>query len=210
MSLNITCFPDGPLGENTYIAEDSATGFKAVIDPGYYGFDVKMKIGSSAFLKYILLTHGHHDHFAAAQQYLDEYPEAVFIAPAGDTYLMYKSRDNEMFSMSHGQENYICPEAHRLVKEGDTFVLGETEFRVIETPGHTEGSICYVTDNELFSGDTLFRLSVGNTSFETGDWNTMVRSIQNKLYTLDEGLTVWPGHGGSTTIGFEKRANPFV
>ena len=70
--------------------------------------------------------------------------------------------------------------------------------------------MCFATDHEVFSGDTLFRLSVGNTSFETGDWNTMVRSIQNKLYTLDDDTIVYPGHGPATTIGYEKRANPFV
>ena len=103
-----------------------------------------------------------------------------------------------------------CPEAQVLLREGDTITLGETVLRVIETPGHTEGGICFVTDNEVFTGDTLFRLSVGNTSLETGDWKTMEESIRNKLYTLDEELVVYPGHGPATKIGYEKRSNPFV
>ena len=111
-------------------------------------------------------------------------------------------------AISHG--GATCPEAQLLLSEGDTVILGETVFRVIETPGHTEGGICYLTDNIVFTGDTLFRLSVGNTSLETGDWPTMVKSIQEKLYTLDDDTIVYPGHGPATQIGYEKRSNPFV
>jgi glyoxylase-like metal-dependent hydrolase (beta-lactamase superfamily II) len=208
MSLTVKCFAAGPLGENTYIITDDATGFKAVVDPGYYGMDVRMEIQNNAYLKYILLTHGHYDHYAALREYMDEYISASFIAPAGEHYLMYESREHLM--MSGGRSASGLPQAKRFVREGDTIGLGETTIRVIETPGHTEGGICFATDHELFSGDTLFRLSVGNTSFETGDWGTMVNSIQNKLYTLDDDMIVYPGHGPATTIGYEKRANPFV
>ena len=208
MSLTVKCFAAGPLGENTYVITDDATGFKAVVDPGYFGMDVRMEIQNNAYLKYILLTHGHYDHYAAVQEYLDEYISAVFVAPAGEHYLMYESREHLM--MSGGRGGRVCPQAKRFVREGDTIELGETTIRVIETPGHTEGGICFATDHEVFSGDTLFRLSVGNTSFETGDWGTMVNSIQNKLYTLNDDTIVYPGHGPATTIGYEKRANPFV
>ncbi|MBQ9076184.1 MAG: MBL fold metallo-hydrolase [Mogibacterium sp.] len=208
MSLTVKCFAAGPLGENTYVITDDATGFKAVVDPGYYGMDVRMEIQNNAYLKYILLTHGHYDHYAALREYMDEYISASFIAPAGEHYLMYESREHLM--MSGGRSASGLPQAKRFVREGDTIELGETMLRVIETPGHTEGGICFATDHEVFSGDTLFRLSVGNTSFETGDWATMVNSIQNKLYTLDDDTVVYPGHGPATTIGYEKRANPFV
>lgn len=208
MSLTVKCFAAGPLGENTYVITDDATGFKAVVDPGYYGMDVRMEIQNNAYLKYILLTHGHYDHYAALREYMDEYISASFIAPAGEHYLMYESREHLM--MSGGRSASGLPQAKRFVREGDTIGLGETTIRVIETPGHTEGGICFATDHELFSGDTLFRLSVGNTSFETGDWGTIVNSIQNKLYTLDDDMIVYPGHGPATTIGYEKRANPFV
>ena len=208
MSLTVKCFAAGPLGENTYVITDDATGFKAVVDPGYYGMDVRMEIQNNAYLKYILLTHGHYDHYAAIHEYMDEYISAVFAAPAGEHYLMYESREHLM--MSGGCSREGCPQAKLLVREGDTITLGETVLKVIETPGHTEGGVCFATDHEVFSGDTLFRLSVGNTSFETGDWNTMIRSIQNKLYTLDDDTIVYPGHGPATTIGYEKRANPFV
>ena len=102
------------------------------------------------------------------------------------------------------------PMPSMLLNEGDVITLGETELKVIATPGHTGDGICFLTDNEIFTGDTLFRLSVGRTDLPTGSWDTLVKSISEKLYTLDEDLTVYPGHGGPTTIGFEKKANPFV
>ena len=208
MSLKVQCYPLGPLQENTYLITDIETGYSAVVDPGYFGAQIVADIGGADKLRYILLTHGHYDHFASVSHYLSEYPAAVFVAPAAETFLLHGGRDNHWMALDDSKG--ICPDAHILVKEGDSIELGSTHIRVIETPGHTEGGICYMTDNEIFTGDTLFRLSVGNTSLETGDWPTLVNSIQEKLYPLDEDLTVYPGHGPATTIGYEKRSNPFV
>lgn len=197
MGLDIKCYPDGLYGENTYLITDEATGFKAVIDPGYYGVDVRYDIQNNAFLKYVLLTHGHHDHYLEARSYLEEYSAVRFAAPEKDLQLLR-------------EQPYGCPEPTVYLKEGDVITLGETELRVIETPGHSAGSVCFATDKEIFTGDTLFRLSVGRTDLPTGDWCQLVNSVKNKLYTLGEDMIVYPGHGEPTTIGYEKRANPFV
>lgn len=197
MSLDIKCYPKGIYGENTYLITDEATGFKAIIDPGYFDLEVRMDIQNNAYLKYLLLTHGHHDHFNAVKEYLEEYTSVRFAAP-----------EKELKLMTSGINR--CPEPGYLLKEGDVITLGETELRVIETPGHTAGGICFATDREIFTGDTLFRLSVGRTDLPTGDWFTLLHSINDKLYTLPEDMVVYPGHGEPTTIGFEKRANPFV
>jgi glyoxylase-like metal-dependent hydrolase (beta-lactamase superfamily II) len=122
---------------------------------------------------------------------------------------MYGCRDNKWISLDNSSRT-ICPEASILLNEGDVLTLGETELRVIETPGHTGGGITFAADNITFTGDTLFRLSVGNTSLETGNWDTLVKSIKDKLYTLPDDTIVYPGHGPATTIGYEKKANPFV
>ena len=193
MGLQVKCYPYGIYGENTYIITDDSTGYKAVVDPGYYAPEVREEIQNSANLKYLLLTHAHHDHFSAVQEYLDEYPAVKFAAPAKEKSLMGS-----------------CTEPHMWLSEGDVITLGEIGLKVIETPGHTAGGICFATDKEIFTGDTLFRLSVGRTDLPTGDWDTLVSSISSKLYTLDEELTVYSGHGAPSTIGFEKRANPFV
>ena len=209
MSFKVECFPRGPLSENTYIVTDEATGDKAVIDPGCFDSEIAEFIGERTSLKYLLLTHGHYDHYTAAQQYIDAYPDVIFAGPEGDTKLMYKGRDNAMLS-SLDRGEAVCPEAKQLLKDGDVIKIGESELRVIETPGHTKGSICFVTDELMFSGDLIFRLSVGNTSFESGSWEELVRSIEDRIYTLDERIVIYPGHGAATTVGYEKKANPFV
>ena len=195
MSLTVKCYPFGPLDENTYLLIDDETGVKAIVDPGCLIEGLAEELREEGGLKYILLTHGHRDHFAAASEYLEAFPDAVFAVPAGEDYLLKRNH---------------CPEAECRLSEGDTVELGNTTISVIATPGHTEGGICFVTHNVAFTGDTLFRLSVGNTSFETGDWATLVRSVQDKLYALPDNTIIYPGHGPASTIGYEKRANPFV
>lgn len=195
MSLDIKCYPMGMYYENTYLITDEATNFKAIIDPGYFGTDVRMDIESNAYLKYVLLTHAHHDHYDAAKAYLDEYTGARFAAPSKDMPLLEKAD---------------CPNPSLLLKDGDEIELGETVLKVISTPGHTAGGICLLADKVLFSGDTLFKLSVGRSDLETGNWEQLVESINTRLYTLDEDIVVYPGHGATTTIGYEKKANPFV
>lgn len=195
MGLIIKNYPLGPLQENTYLVIDESTGYKAVIDPGYFGEYVSKDIGNEDSLKYIILTHGHNDHFNDIKEYKDKYINTKFVAPEKEKYLMNKGG---------------CIDADVYVSDGDNIVLGDSVFNFIETPGHTEGSVCILSDNILFSGDTLFRFSVGNTSFETGNWNELQYSIKNKLYVLDDEIIVYPGHGPYTTIGDEKRGNPFV
>lgn len=208
MGLTVKTFPLGPLQENTYLIIDEFTGLKAIIDPGYYGYEILKNIGPDNSLRFVILTHGHFDHFYAAEKFLNNYTETVLIAPRNDEYLLNKdwSQDN----LTSGYDISHCPKADCLVGENDTIELGETMLSFIETPGHTEGSLCILADRKLFSGDTLFRFSVGNTSFETGDWDDLVSSISNKIYTLDDDVIVYPGHGPYTTIGDEKRGNPFV
>jgi glyoxylase-like metal-dependent hydrolase (beta-lactamase superfamily II) len=207
MSLTIKCYPLGPLSENTYLIKDDATGLMAVVDPGYFIPDIADIAGDPSLFKYILLTHGHYDHFAAAELYEEAFPDAQLAVPAGESRLLSNSLDNKWMAIG---KNYRIENASLYLSEGDKITLGETVLTVIETPGHTEGGICYDTGKEIFTGDTLFRLSVGNTSLETGNWDDLVNSITDKLYTLDEDRIVYPGHGAATTIGYEKRANPFV
>ena len=195
MGISIKCYPYGMFQENTYLITDEATGLKAVIDPGYYSEQVANDIGDPSTLKYLLLTHGHRDHLGSVSEYQSIYKDAVYVAPEADLEIM-KERNS--------------PDPDMLLKGSETIELGDTKLKVIATPGHTSGGLCFCTDKEVFTGDTLFYMSVGRTDMPTGDWNSLVMSIQNKLYTLDENIIVYPGHGDTTTIGFEKKANPFV
>ena len=208
MAIEVKKYDLGPLEENTYLVTDVDTGYKAVIDPGYFGKSILADIGDHNSLKYVLLTHGHFDHLFNAEQYLSNFKSAKFVAPLKDKPLMDQGVNTE-FS-SYGYRHPPCPTADLYITEGDVIKLGNTKFQFIETPGHTIGSMCIITGNILFSGDTLFRLSVGNTSFETGDFNALINSIKNKLYTLNDDVVVYTGHGMDTTIGYEKGNNPFV
>ena len=100
--------------------------------------------------------------------------------------------------------------ADRYVKDGETMTIGETEFTFIHTQGHTKGGMCIYTDGVLFSGDTLFRASVGRTDYYGGSFNDIKESLRNKLFNLPDNTVVYPGHMEETTIGYEKEHNPFV
>lgn len=208
MSLTIKVYPLGPLSENTYLVIDDESGDMAVIDPGYFGDLIIKDIVNPDKLKYVLLTHGHFDHFFSINEYLENFKSAKFIAPENDKCLMSKDWNQDFLTSGYFVKD--CPEADIYVKEGSEILFGKHSFTFLDTPGHTEGGISIIIDKLVFTGDTLFRLSVGNTSFDTGDWNELVSSIKNKLYLLDDDYIVYPGHGPLTTIGEEKRANPFV
>ena len=195
MGITIKCYPYGMFEENTYLITDEATGLKAIIDPGYYSDQVAKDIGDASSLKYLLLTHGHRDHLGAVAEYQSVYKDAIYAAPEADLGIMYERNS---------------PEPDQLLKDADVIELGETKIIVIATPGHTAGGLCFKTDKEIFTGDTLFKMSVGRTDLPTGSWDALVSAIRHKLYTLDDDFIVYPGHGDSTSIGFEKKANPFV
>lgn len=207
-TLNVKVYPKGPLQENTYLVTDVHTDISAIIDPGYFGEDIAWEIDEDDKLAYVILTHAHFDHFYSANKYLEKYPNAKFVVPKKDIPLMKKNWNED--DLCDGIDDVHCPDANIFVQDNDSIILGDTNLTFIETPGHTAGSMCILTDDKLFSGDTLFRFSVGNTSFETGNWDDLVDSIQKKLYTLDDNIIVYPGHGPYTTIGDEKRGNPFV
>lgn len=208
MGLIVKKYPKGPLEENTYLIKDEATGYMAVVDPGYFGEEIIKDIAHDDKLGFVILTHAHFDHFYSAEKYLKNYPRCVLVAPKKEEYLM--SKDWSTDELASGFHKPYCPQPDYLVEDGDNIELGETALSIIETPGHTEGSICILSDGKLFSGDTLFRFSVGNTSFETGNWDDLASSIEDKLYKLDDDIVVYPGHGPETTIGEEKTGNPFV
>jgi len=113
--------------------------------------------------------------------------------------------DNGEYMFGRHNEN-----ANKFIKDGDILKFGNKNIRCIETPGHTPGGMCYLIDDYLFSGDTLFNSSIGRTDFPGGDYNAIISSIKNKLMKLDDKIKVYPGHGTETTIGFEKRSNPFL
>ena len=194
------------LQENTYILTDSETNQGMVIDPGCYTPAMKKELRNLTELKYIILTHAHGDHMGALNAIRKDYPDAVLIAGVKEKKLLLDAENNG--SMEFSPEP-VSTEADRYVSEGDSVTLGSIEFAFMETPGLTLGGICICGDGKIFTGDTLFFRSIGRTDLYSGNMEQMRKSLQ-KLMRLPDEIQVLPGHGPGTSIGAEKKGNPFV
>ena len=156
-------------------------------------------------VKYLLTTHGHEDHIGAVADMVDA-TNAPFAIHENDAYMLEKPPDSA--SIIPGFRN--PPEPDLYLKEGDTVEIGDLSFSVIETHGHTPGGISYFGHGLVFTGDTLFRGSVGRTDFEGGNWEQLIESIKTKLLTLPPDTVVLPGHGPHSSVGAEAEWNPFL
>ena len=155
----------------------------------------------------VLLTHGHFDHIMGLDGLLREYDIPVY-AFESEKEVLNSARLN-LSAMMAG--TYTFSDA-RYVKDGQILDIGGVQIRVIHTPGHTSGGCCYYIEKEgiLFSGDTLFHTSIGRTDFPTGSSSQLVRSVKERLFDLPDETKVYPGHMEETSIGYEKKYNPFV
>ena len=194
---------------NCYLVKNEETGEGFLIDPGDYAEKIIEVIKEKDVkLTAIYLTHGHLDHMMAAERIKAEYNVPVYCHEAELAVLADPVQNLTGRFMRSG---YVFTDAIGL-KDGAEFVAAGFPIRLIHTPGHTPGGCCYYLwkDGYLFSGDTLFFRSIGNTEFPGGSMGTLARSIREKLYTLPEETRVYAGHGESTDIGSEKAENPFV
>lgn len=200
-------FTQGLLGSNTYVIWDEATKQAAVIDTGNDVQLAKDVIDAEKLtLKYIILTHAHYDHIHFLPEYKKTYPMAKVVIHELDNSMLGSPRLNAsvLFGPAH-----VYDKADVSVQDGDELLLGDAILSVIHTPGHTPGGICILTENMLFSGDTLFYAGFGRTDLGAGDVKLMAASI-DKLYAMDPTITVYPGHGTKTTIGRERDENPYM
>lgn len=204
----IKTYVEGPIDANNYLLIDEETQEAVMIDCSS-GRDELIneikKLGVN--LKYILLTHGHFDHILG----VDRFKEALGV----DTYVaepdMFQiNATPTMIQMFTGLTSRGIKTINNFVNDGDEFTFGNTKIKAIATPGHTEGGMCYLIGDKLFSGDTLFQRSVGRTDFPGGDFNKLSNSIKEVLFKLPDDTEVYPGHGPKTTIGFEKKYNEIL
>lgn len=204
--MKIIIMPVGPIEANCYIVFDEDTKDCMVIDPGAEGEIIYEEIQKNGLsVKYIVNTHGHGDHIGA-NLYLKEKTGAELLIHEEDAPMLTDPLKNMSAYMGIKINK---PAADRCLQEGDTLEIGNNSFTILHTPGHTKGGICLHCGNVCFTGDTLFQYSIGRTDLPGGSYNEIISSIEDKLLTLDEKITVFPGHGPQTTIGKEKANNPF-
>lgn len=197
----------GELMVNCYIIEDIETGDIAIVDPGNTSKKLKKLLDEkSDKIKYILLTHGHFDHIGYVKELVKLTNAKVVISKLEEPFLS-EPRLNLSSPFFGGIISNIT--ADITLNDNDELMLGKTVIKYISTPGHTQGSGCFIADNFIFTGDTLMKLSMGRTDLPTANDNDMLKSLK-RLYNLDENYTVYPGHGDSSTLEYEKKYNPYL
>ncbi len=205
-----------PIDNNNYLIVDEESKEAALIDCSAVDNTIREDLDTmGANLKYILLTHGHFDHVAGIRpNWLPPHPNPL---PEGEkvSVLMHKNdldwlHKTNMYLPSFGIPPITIPEIDRFIEDGDIIELGSLKIKVLHTPGHTQGGVCYLVENKLFSGDTIFRESVGRCDLEGGDFEQIVDSIKTKIFTLPEETLIYPGHGRMTSVEWEKIHNRFM
>lgn len=205
----LTLPPAHPAFANSYLLIDPATNAAAVVDPGYCDGALAQALAAAPdlHLDYILLTHGHFDHLLGVQALKEATGAAVVIHPLDAPCL---SDPAQSLAAEHGlAQTPVQPD--RLVRDGDTLQLGSEPIRVLHTPGHTPGGVCYLLERDrvLLTGDTLFCMTVGRTDLGAGDAQALTASLR-RLIALDGDYRVLPGHNRETTLAQERRRNIFI
>jgi len=200
--MEFKSFVNGPFGTNSYLVYEEGTKNGFVIDPAtaYQPLLDELK-HLEIELCYIILTHGHSDHTGGIDFLKTAYPNVKVVASKKEHELLASRK------MSYSRGSIY---ADIEVLDGETLDIGNLHLSFISTPGHTPGGMCILLENCLFCGDTLFFSSIGRTDLWGGDFETILKSIREKLFVLPDKTKCFPGHGNATTIAYEKENNPFV
>ena len=206
--MEVTKIEVGQLQTNCYVIHDKKSNEMLIVDPGadYKVIENVLK-GLNGKLKYIVLTHAHGDHIGAVNEIIENYPDVKLLIHSDDA-LRLETPALNMSGMIFGYDISII--ADEKLNDGDIIMLGDEELKVIHTPGHSEGCICLLFDDELITGDTLFNGRIGRTDLIGGDYNEIINSIHSKILPLKDEIIVYPGHGPSSTIGKERVINPYL
>jgi hydroxyacylglutathione hydrolase len=212
--LRIVSFTFNGFAENTYLLIDEATRATAIVDPGVYSQaeqdTLRQYVAEHDLdVQYLLNTHAHIDHVLGNAFVLNTYPGIPFLLHALDLPTL---RAVPTYAGPYGFAAYEPAEPTGELVAGQVIKLGESELSVRFAPGHAPGHVVFydAASGQLVGGDVLFKSSIGRTDLPGGDHNTLLKSIKEELLTLPDATVVYPGHGPSTTIGAERRSNPFL
>lgn len=208
--MEVKTFTFNPFMENTYVVYDNGTG--VIIDPGCYDPAEEQELvdfieNKGIRIDKILNTHGHIDHVLGNYFAKTKFNVELWIGEHD----LQTLQSVKAYAPSYGFQKYSAAEADHLMKEGDEINVGSGKMKVLFAPGHAPGHIAFYNakDGFIIGGDVLFQESIGRTDLPGGDFDTLMQSISSQFYTLPDETIVYPGHGGETTIGHEKKFNPF-
>jgi glyoxylase-like metal-dependent hydrolase (beta-lactamase superfamily II) len=205
-NLTIHTLPVSPFAMNCYIISCKKTKEAVIIDAGDEPEKILSLIKQEAYqLKSLINTHAHVDHTSAVASIQESEKVPFYMHEAEKMNLDNLPAVQKVYGFGDGK----IPKVDGYLKAGDQIEVGEVRLSVIETPGHTAGGICFQTGDHIFVGDTLFAGSIGRTDLPGGDYPSLIESIKQNLFTLSDDIKVHCGHGPETTLGHEKRHNPF-
>ncbi len=200
----VKTYIEPPIDNNNYLIIDEQSKEAVLVDCSSVNDELRADLEYyEAKLKYILLTHGHFDHIAGIRPGF----EAKVVMHKAD--LGWLAKANQYLAM-FGMPSITIPNIDVFIEDGDVLKFGNNDIKVIHTPGHTQGGVCYLVENKLFSGDTIFREAVGRCDLEGGDFEQIVQSIKNKIFTLPPETLIYPGHGRMTSVEWEMLHNRFM
>lgn len=204
--MKVKVFTNGSFEENCYLAIDEPTGEALIIDPGSQAKSIIQWVKEEKCkVKYVINTHGHSDHIGANTEVCNEFGVKLGIHPLDAPMLT----DAKLNLSTYWGEPILSKKADFFLNENDVVKCGDSELRVVHTPGHTPGGICLVGEKIIFSGDSLFADSIGRTDFPGGSTVALIKSLKEKILPLDGSIIVYPGHGPTTTIDHERTYNPY-
>ncbi len=205
----IKTYVAGPVQANNYLVEDEASKEALLIDCSDYVPQIIDYVKENSLnVKYILLTHGHFDHVLGINKMNEVLGAKVYVHEGDKEQVVNTRAVMTMFGLpTEGVEN---PKITGTLSDAGELTLGNQLIKVIETPGHTPGGVCYLIGNCLFSGDTLFHGTIGRTDLPGGSFQQIKHSVKDVLFALDENIEVYPGHAEPSTIGYEKKFNDIV
>jgi glyoxylase-like metal-dependent hydrolase (beta-lactamase superfamily II) len=208
MALAIEMFRCGPMDNGVYVLYDADLGLAAIVDPSFACERAGEFIAARSLqLEAIVNTHGHFDHVVGNAAFRAQAPDALLYLHAADEPLLRQAPEQAAFF------SMIVPPSpppdHYFVEGEEVTIVGQ-RWHVLHVPGHSPGSICLYAPGTLIAGDVLFRGSIGRTDLPGGDPTLLLSGIYNKVLTLPDATIVYPGHGPQTTIGWERRSNPFL